>query len=351
MESNTTGFGGLGSGLAPKDPFKQRGGTLGLFLLAIAAMAVVFNIGAIYEFAQNLLGLVVTGVATVMILYVLFDKKFRLLASTVYMMYVTKALSMVIKMDPISVLKDGIRKMYKKIADMEDSMGKLNGVRLDLKTRIRKKKKDLEECILRVKTAENMGKRDLALVEKRQAARLSDLVDDYQNLSDSAEKWYAMMNKIAEAAKLYAQDSENEVSAREEKYKIVRMSHSAFKSAMSVINGDPDELAVYNIALQAVNDDIVGRVGEMDRVVNAAGGLLDKIDVDKEMFGLKGDDLIRKYDEIGIEAMFSGLKEPPSAKLNALMSGKKPEPMVFGSPESIRLTPNENSGERHQKYL
>lgn len=323
------GFSKMGAMM--KDPFKQKGGTFGLIIIAVAVLLVLFNISALVALAQNVLWLVVYGIATAAILYVAFDKNFRLALSTWYMIQVRRLLGLIVKMDPISILKDGIRKMWRKIAEMENSMGKLNGVRLALRDKIIQKKNDLEECINRAKAAQNQGKNDLAVIEKRQAVRLEDLVNQYQGMSDSAEKWYSTMSKIAEMAKLYAQDSENEVDAQEERYKMIKLSHSAFKSAMSVIKGNPDELALYNQAFQFVNDDIMGRVGEMDRVVNTAGGLLDKIDVEKEMFSIKGDDLLKKYDEIGIEAMFSGLQQPPSTKLlNSLMNEKAE--MVIANP-------------------
>jgi len=293
------------------DPFKKRGGIFGLAILACCVGLVIFNIGAILAFAQNLLGLVVCGVATAAILYVAFDKNFRLLLSTWYMIQVTKALGLFVKMNPIIILKDGIKKMYNKIAEMEASMSKLNGVRLKLRDKVQEKKKEVQDCADTIKTCEKMNKTDQALVEKRQLYRLTNLVNDYQKMLDSSEKWYSTMNKISEMAKLYAQDSENEVDAQEER----------FKSAMSVIKGDPDELAIYNQAFQFVNDDIMNRVGEMDRVVNTAGGLLDKIDVEKEMFGIKGDDLMNKYNDLGIEGMFNGLSTPPTTL--SLMRGEQ----------------------------
>ena len=349
MENSMGGLSKMGGALGT-DPFKKKGGTLGLALLAVAALLVVFNMGAIYEFAQNLLGAIVCTVASAGILYVAFDKKFRLALSTLYMIYIGRLLGLIVKMDPIAILKDGIKKMYQKIAEMEVSMGKLNGVRLALKDKIREKKSDLEDALDRARAAENMGKKDVALIEKRQVARLTDLTKSYIEMSASAEKWYEMMSKIAEMAKLYAQDSENEVDAQEERYKLIKLSHSAFKSAMSVISGNPDELALYNQAFQFVNDDIMGRVGEMDRVVNTAGGLMDKIDVEKEMFGIKGDDLINKYNEIGIEAMFSGLKNPPSTL--SLMRGET-QVNTFTlntNPEKLPVEGNYNS-QKKSKYL
>lgn len=349
MENSMANLSVMGNKLNT-DPFKQRGGTFGLVILAIAALAVVFNISAILAFAQNLFGLVVTGVATAALLYVVFDKKFRLAVSTMYMIYVTKLLGLIVKMDPISILKDGIRKMYEKIADMENSMGKLNGVRIALNDKVKLKKREIQDALARAEAAERIGKKDAALIEKRQVTRLTDLTQSYIEMAQSADKWYTTMSKIAEMAKLYAQDSENEVNAQEERYRMIKLSHSAFKSAMSVIKGNPDELALYNQAFQYVNDDIMGRVGEMDRVVNTAGGLLDQIDVEKEMFGIKGDDLIKKYNEIGIEGMFSGLKNPPSTL--ALLRGEKQVNTFTVNAESEKLPVEGNYTEQKKsKYL
>ena len=53
---------------------------------------------------------------------------------------------------------------------------------------------------------------------------------------------------------------------------------------MSVINGNPDDLALFNEAWSYTQEDMMNKLGEMDRVINTAGGLMDKIDVDKEVF-------------------------------------------------------------------
>ncbi len=99
---------------------------------------------------------------------------------------------------------------------------------------------------------------------------------------------------------------------------MVRDSHSAFKSAMSILKGDPDELAMYNQAFEVVAQDIMNKVGEMDRVINTTGGMIDKMEIDKEMYSIKGNDISKKYDELGIEALFIKMNELPSSQMNKL---------------------------------
>jgi hypothetical protein len=307
-----------------KDVFKQKGGTLGLVILAGLFCLVAFNLPAILAWVNTLLKLIVSLVGLAAFLYVAFDPKVRLAVSTFYMIAIRKLLGWIVKMDPISILEDTIKKMFKSISRLEDSMGKLNGVRLKLKDKIEEKKEDLRDCLERKKVAIRQGKNDLQIVEDRQSVRLQKLVEDYMELHDSSEKWYNVMSKIADMAKLTVQDAENEVEAQKERYSMVKLSHSAFKSAMSVINGNPDELALYNQAWAYTQEDIMAKLGEMDRVINTAGGLMDKIDVEKEVYKIKGDDLLKKYDELGLDALFDKFEPSKIAfPIEGMMTGEK----------------------------
>jgi len=317
MENSLKNYGDKAKGV-----FDQKGGTLGMVILAIAVVALLVffqPILAIVQLAlQNILGIIALVLVIAAILYVVFDKNARLLLGTLYMMAIRALMGAVIKMNPIAILEDTIKQMYKRIANVEDKMGKLNGVRLKFKDKIKEKKKELQVCLDRKAAAESKGNVALAQIESRQAVRLVDITNEYIELQASSENWYKTLSKIAELAKLTAQDAENEVSIQKEKYQMVRDSHSAFKSAMSILKGDPDELAMYNQAFEIVTQDIMNKVGEMDRVINTTGGMIDKMEIDKEMYSIKGNDIAKKYDELGIEALFIKMNELPSTQMTKL---------------------------------
>jgi hypothetical protein len=297
-----------------KDVFKQKGGTLGLVILAGLFCLVAFNLPAILEWANNLLKVVVTLVATAVIVYVVLDPKVRLIASTWYMLMVKKLLGVLVKMDPISILEATIVKMEHTIANLEKSMGKLDGQRISLKDKIDEKKVEFDREVKSAKAAQKLGKTAAAEINMRQAKRLEDFIKDLMNILASTEKWYTSLSKIAEMADLTVKDAKNEVEMQKDKYKIVKTSHSAFKSAMSVINGNPDDLALFNQAWQFTQEEMMDKLGEMDRVINSAGGLMDQIDVDKEVFKINGDDLLKRYDELGIDRIFEKFDNPAIAK-------------------------------------
>jgi len=317
MENSLANYGDKAKGV-----FDQKGGTLGMVLLAIGVVALLVFFQPILAIVQaaltNILGIIALVLVIAAILYVVFDKNARLLLGTMYMMAIRYLMGMVIKMNPIAILEDTIKQMYKRIANVEEKMGKLNGVRLKFKDKIKEKKKQLQTCLDRKAAAEAHGKPELAQIEARQAVRLVDITKEYMDLQESSENWYKTLSKIAELAKLTAQDAENEVSIQKEKYQMVKDSHSAFRSAMSILKGDPDELAMYNQAFEIVSQDIMNKVGEMDRVINTTGGMIDKMEIDKEMYSIKGNDISKKYDELGIDALFAKMTELPSTQINKL---------------------------------
>lgn len=73
---------------------------------------------------------------------------------------------------------------------------------------------------------------------------------------------------------------------------------------MSVMEGDPDELALFNQALEVMRTDIEMKLGEMERVISGTGGLIDQFEADNEVASFKGTELIDKYNELGIEGIF-----------------------------------------------
>lgn len=323
--------------LKTSDVFKQKGGTFGIFLIAAGIVGLLFFMPEIVAWVNNLFRLIVTLAACAGVLFVLTDKNIRLVVSTTYMLGIRKLISAIIKIDPISILKDTIKRMYHKIDMIEMNMGKLNGVKMDLKNKIADKKEDLQDCINRKKVAERQGKKELIILEDRQSVRLQGLTQDYIDLYDSTEKWYAIMSKIAEKAKFVVADAENEVEAQEEKYKIVKLSHNTFKSAMSIINGNPDELALYNEAFKFISDDIMEKLGEMDRVISSSGGIIDQIDVDNEVMSLKGSDLMKKYEELGIDALFTKLESKPKSDILMISSQSVNSPITLASMKTAQM--------------
>ena len=301
-----------------KSLFKQPGGTLGMLILAVAIV-----VGGIFLYrilpylitlAENILyfgGMLIIGSA---IIYLILDPKFRKRVGILYMMLMRWFTSLIITIDPIAIIENAVENMEKSIRKMEENMGKLNGVRLKLRRKIEEKKIDMQTRIQKSKAATNIGKKELSDVELRQATRLENSIKTFMSLLESAEKWYSTLDRLCELAKLTVIDTKNEVENKKEEYETVKQAHKAFKSAMSVLDGDPDELALFNQSLDFMKEDVMNKLGEMDRVISMSGGMLDQLDVEKELISVQGKDIMKRYDEVGMDSIFKKFEVLPSGK-------------------------------------
>jgi hypothetical protein len=326
MENSLTTYQAKAKGI-----FDQKGGTLGMTLIALGVVAVIIFSQSILAFAHTILGLIVTVGFIGVILFLATNKEFRNIVGVSYMMAIHWLLGRVIEMNPIAILDGSLRSMYKKIDDAEAKMNDMNGIRLKWKDRVAQKKKETQDCLDRIEVYKKKLNAAVEVLEKqkwqgkiyvdqRQAARLVDITKEYISLQDQSENWYKILNKIMEGGKLTAEDAENELKILKEKYEMVKDSHSAFKSMMSILKGDPDDLANCAIASDIITKDIQDKVGEMDRVLNGTGNMIDKMDTDQEVYAIKGNDISEQYQKLGIDSLFTKLEVLPSAQLNKLQA-------------------------------
>jgi hypothetical protein len=137
----------------------------------------------------------------------------------------------------------------------------------------------------------------------------------YIEILNSVTKWYATLVKLNEMAKLTVEDAKNEVEAIKERYKIAAISYNAYKSAMSAMSGDPDENALFQAAMDKMSDDINSKLGEMELVLNETNGIINKIDVQKDIMSIQGSQLLEKYEKLGLDGILTKFDTLPSGKV------------------------------------
>ena len=82
-------------------------------------------------------------------------------------------------------------------------------------------------------------------------------------------------------SEILLEDTKDQVNLKEQERKAIRASHSAMKSAMSVISGDPDQRAMFDMALESIADDVANKVGEMERFMEMSSSFMDSVDLTK----------------------------------------------------------------------
>jgi hypothetical protein len=259
--------------------------------------------------ASNIITLLLLCAAIAAIIFLLTDKNVRRIVSVSYFMLMRKLTGLLIEIDPIAIVERRIQEMKVKIQEISKIMGNLKGLIIKNETTIANKKKELEENVLRVKEYETRGEKGKSQVANNQVKRLKEIVESYIAYNSQSQKWYEIMKKLEEMANLTVLDTENEVAFRKEQFKLVKEQHKAFKSVMNILKGgDLDEMQMFVDAMDFMANDISMKLGEMEDVINSAGGLLDEYDVNKGIANKQAMDIVKRYDEFGIDGMFEAFK-------------------------------------------
>ncbi|MCL1936826.1 MAG: hypothetical protein FWF52_00315 [Candidatus Azobacteroides sp.] len=254
--------------------------------------------------ASNVVTLILLCVAIALIIWLFTDKNIRRMVSVSYFMLMRKLTGLLIEIDPIAIVERRIRDMRQKIQEISGIMGNLKGLIVKNESNIKQKKTQQETEILKVKEYRVQNEIAKAQVANNQVKRLDDIIKTYIAYNEQSKKWYEILKKLEEMSILTVQDTENEVELRKEQFKLVKEQHKAFKSVMSILKGDDDEVALFTEAMDYMANDISLKLGEMENVIDSAGGLLDEHNINNNIISKQAAEIIERYDKFGIDGMF-----------------------------------------------
>ena len=261
--------------------------------------------------AQNTLYLAGMLAALAAVIYVVLDPKMRALVWYLYKSVMRWITGIFVKIDPISILKsyiedleDNLRKMSKQIGLLRGQMRQLKGT-MDTNQGEIKKNMAVAEQAKKKNDDKNMA---LAV---RKAGRLQDANAKYGVLYKRMEVLYRILSKMYENSELVLEDTNDQVKVKEQEYIAIQTSHSAIRSAMSIVSGNPDQRALFDQALEILAEEVSIKVGDMERFMDTSRNLMDSIDLQNGVFAEDGLRLLEQWE-----------KESPL--LAAPAKGKKP---------------------------
>jgi hypothetical protein len=139
------------------------------------------------------------------------------------------------------------------------------------------------------------------------------------------EVLYRILNKMHTNSEILLEDTKDQVKLKEQERKAIRTSHSAMKSAMSVISGDPDKRAMFDMAMEAVADDVADKVGEMERFMEMSASFMDSIDLQNGIFEEEGLKMLEKWEKDSTFMLLNSGQERPSDSLDLNEGIDRPE--------------------------
>lgn len=301
----------------PKSFWERPEGVAGgIFLVAGIGAAAYYLLPIlskiVWEGVNLVIGLGVLGA----LVYVVLDPKMRNLVWYMYKSVMRWITGMFVQIDPIGILKSYIE-------DLKDNLGKMNGQISNLKGQmyklsemIKQNQKDIQNNLGLASKAKEIGKESIMVLKARKAGRLQESNMKLDDLYKRMEVLYRVLTKMYENSQIMLEDLSDQVVVKEQEYKAIKASHSAMRSAQAILTGNSDKKYMYDMALEAMANDVGQKVGEMERFMDMSKSFMDSIDLQNGVFEEEGMQLLEKWEKEGVSMLLGGSKQQIINKAN-----------------------------------
>jgi hypothetical protein len=230
------------------------------------------------------------------LIYAITSKQVRTVVWYMFKSAMRWVTGIVVNIDPIGIMKTYVEDMTSKREDMGEQISKLDAEIVKSNRVISAKTKEIQEQLQQAEIAKRQNKQGAMTVSTRQAGRLQDFLNRIKPMVAKMEAVKAILIKLYENSEFAIDDLKSEIQIRELEYETVKKGYSALRSAMSIFKGDPDKKAVFEQAMELVENNISFKAAEMDRFIRETQSIVSKIDIENEAFNEDG---LKMLEEMG----------------------------------------------------
>ncbi|MBK9254476.1 MAG: hypothetical protein IPM42_03200 [Saprospiraceae bacterium] len=285
----------------PKTFWQRPEGTTGaVFLVGIMAALgfVLFKFSAaILAMLTNTLAIIALLAVLGIIIYMVLDPKWRTLVSYMYQSVMRWITGVFVTIDPIGILKNYISDLQDNLKKMGTQISNLRGQMRKLVTIVEENNKEINNNMAIARKAKELNNESAMLLSSRKAARLQESNEKYTALHSKMSILYRVLTKMYSNSEILLEDTVDQVKVKEQERKAIRASHSAMKSAMSIIKGDADKRAIFDMAMEHIADDVANKVGEMERFMELSANFMNSIDLQNGVFEEQGMKMLEEYEQ------------------------------------------------------
>ncbi len=291
---------------------RPEGKTGAFFLIGAAALlgfSVITNLAAILSFVTGTIGTIAALAALGVLIYIAISPKTRTLVSYMYKSTMRWITGIFVTIDPIGILKNYVSDLQDNLKKMGKQIGNIKGQMRELKNIVGKNNGDIEKNLAIARQAKKMGDEKQIVLATRKAARLKESNGKYVALHKKMGILYRVLTRMYSNSEILLEDTKDQVRVKEQERKAMRASHSAMKSAMSIIKGDPDKRAMFDLAMENIADDVANKVGEMEQFMEMSSDFMNSIDLQNGMFEEQGLKMLEEYEKKSTLMLLGGTEQ------------------------------------------
>lgn len=282
---------------------RPEGITGGLVLTGVVVgVAVLFEriLAALLPLISTPAGLIGLLLGLGALIFFALDAKARNLVWYFYQSLMRWITGLFVKIDPISILKSFIEDLEDSLRNLSKQIGALRGQMRQLKGTMDGNNADIRKNMGLAEQAQKKNDDKSLTLATRKAGRLQEANAKYEALYQRMEVMYRILTKMYENSEIVLEDTKDQVQLKEQEYRAISASHGAIRSAMSIISGDPDQRARFDLALESLASEVSNKVGEMERFMDTSRNLMASIDLQNGVFEEEGLQLLERWERESI---------------------------------------------------
>ena len=244
-----------------------------------------------------------------MVVFTGIDSKARNLVGYMYKSVMRWITGLFVEINPMAILKAYVSDLKSNLKKMRKQIGKMRVQMHKLKEMMVNNQKNINSNMELASQAKKSNENAQVILKTRKAGRLRESNMKLSDLYKRMEVLYRVLNKMYENSAILTEDITDQIELKEQEHKAMMAGHSAMKSAMSIIKGDTDKRAMFDQALEAIADDVSGKVGEMERFMEMSEGFMASIDLQNGIFEDKGLEMLEKWERESTSLLLGESKE------------------------------------------
>lgn len=264
---------------------------------------------ALIALTSNLLYLGVLLMALAALIYVVIDPKMRNLVWYMYKSVMRWITGVFVQIDPIGILKSYVEDLKSNLSKMNKQITVLRGQMHKLKEIILNNQQEIHTNLRMASKAKETDKQAMVVLKSRKAGRLKESNIKLEDLYRKMEILYRVLGKMYENSEILLEDIQDQVKVKEQERKAIHASHSAMKSALNIISGNSDQRYMFDMALEAIADDVSQKVGEMERFMEMSSSFMSSVDLQNGVFEEEGLAMLEKWEKEGVSMLLGAEKD------------------------------------------
>jgi len=288
--------------------------------------------------ASNLIFLIIECVVLIGLLYVITNKEFRRGMSLFWLQIMRKMYGLIVNIDPINILRNGINEMKAKLKVVHDNVTKLESLLVGMKRKMAEYKEEfghlvdqntiIEQKLQNERDPQQISKLNKTLLlNKNKIVRYNQQIQSQEQRIKNSEKYLEIMKKLEDAADFKVKNAEDELRYRKDEFEQARAQQKAMSSISAILKGGLSRSMEEEIAMDQVTTTINDSIAEMNRLLDGSNDILTNYELDRDANALKADEILRKFNQNG----FSIFETPGNP---ALESGRI-ETGIFTRPRDV----------------